>query len=69
MVDCAFLENSKLTIIDFKTDYVTKLTQAARAAHYRIQLETYAAALQRITALPIGHKFLYFFATGEAVEV
>ena len=69
VVDCAFLENSKLTIIDFKTDYVTKLTQAARAAHYRIQLETYAAALQRITALPIGHKFLYFFATGEAVEV
>ncbi len=69
VVDCAFEEDGKLTIIDFKTDYVTPSSQQERAEHYRIQLETYSKALSRITGLPIGQRFLYFFATGAAIQL
>lgn len=60
VVDCFFEENGQLILVDYKTDRVSKADLPARAEHYRGQLETYAAALQRITGKPVAQKMLYF---------
>ena len=61
VVDCALLEEDGITVLDFKTDYVTEETVAARAEHYRPQVLTYADALSRIYEMPIKASLLYFF--------
>ena len=69
VVDCAILEPDGITIVDFKTDYVTEATVMQRAAHYAPQLEAYSEALSRIYELPIKKKLLYFFGMNRYVEV
>ncbi len=61
VVDCALVESDGITILDFKTDYVTEETLPSVTAHYRPQVETYAHALSRIFRLPIKGKALYYF--------
>jgi len=69
VVDCALLETDGITIVDFKTDYVTDATIQQRAAHYAPQLEAYSEALSRIYELPVKRKLLYFFGMNRFVEV
>ena len=58
-----------ILVVDFKTDYVTKETLAEKAAYYRPQLTAYSAALERILGEPVVRRALYFFRTGDTVEV
>ncbi|MGN1000164.1 MAG: helicase-exonuclease AddAB subunit AddA [Faecousia sp.] len=69
VVDCAFLEPDGITLIDFKTDYVTEETLSDRAEHYRPQVETYADALSRIYKLPVKAALLYFFRLDRFVSI
>jgi len=69
VVDCALLEADGITVVDFKTDRVTEDTVAARAEHYRPQVEVYGEALSRIYELPIKEKKLYFFNLGRFVNL
>ena len=61
VVDCALPEPDGITVLDFKTDYVTEDTLTILAERYRPQVEAYADALSRIFALPVKEKRLYFF--------
>lgn len=61
VVDCAILEGDGITILDFKTDYVTEDTIGEAAERYRSQVEVYGEALSRIYEKPIQGKYLYFF--------
>ena len=61
VVDCALLESDGITIVDFKTDYVTEETLGACVSRYRPQVEVYAHALERIYGKPIKASYLYFF--------
>lgn len=61
VVDCALVEQDGITVVDFKTDYVTGETLQQITQRYRSQVQTYADALQRIYELPIKGKALYFF--------
>jgi ATP-dependent helicase/nuclease subunit A len=65
VVDCALIEPDGITIVDFKTDYVTKDTIDEITQRYRPQVETYADALCRIFGLPIKEKALYYFHIGD----
>ena len=69
VVDCALLEEDGITVLDFKTDYVTEETIGPRAESYRIQVETYAQALSRIYEMPIKASYLYFFRRNEFIPV
>ena len=64
VVDCALVEADGITVVDFKSDYVTDDTVAAVTEHYRPQVETYADALSRIYKLPVKAKALYYFRIG-----
>ena len=61
VVDCALLEPDGITVVDFKTDYVTEETLSGVVERYRPQLETYAHALSRIYQTKVKAACLYFF--------
>ena len=61
VVDCALLEADGITVVDFKTDYVTEETLPAVVARYRPQVAAYAQAMTRIYQKPVKQALLYFF--------
>jgi ATP-dependent helicase/nuclease subunit A len=61
VVDCAIMEEKGITILDFKTDYVTEETVIQAAMRYAPQVNAYAGALSRIFEKEIVGKALYFF--------
>ena len=58
-----------ITVVDFKTDYVTEELLAEKVEMYRPQITAYSAALERIMEKPVTRRVLYFFRTGQTVEV
>ncbi len=69
VVDCALIEPEGITVIDFKSDYVTEETLPDKVHLYASQVQTYAEALHRIYEMPIQKKLLYFFHLGRFVQV
>ena len=69
VVDCALLEDDGITVLDFKTDYVTEETIGDLTEHYRLQIGTYADALRRIYEMPVKESLLYFFHLNRFVKL
>ena len=69
VVDCYYETLEGITVVDFKTDRVTKSTLAGRAEHYRPQLEAYSRALEQITGKRVIRRVLWFFALGRSVDL
>lgn len=64
VVDCALVEDDGITIVDFKTDYVTTETLSQKINQYSSQVNAYADAMERIYEKTIKQKLLYFFHLG-----
>ena len=56
-VDCTFLEDGKLHIIDFKTDRVRSMEELWE--RYETQLRLYGAAMEEVSGLPVVELILY----------
>ena len=69
VVDCALLEDDGITVIDFKTDYVTEETLFHAVERYRAQVQTYAGALEQIFEQRVKEQYLYFFRLNRFVSV
>lgn len=69
VVDCAFIEDDGIVVIDFKTDFVTEQTLPDKINSYRDQVNTYARALSRIFEMPVKEAYLYFFHSGTLAAV
>ena len=69
VVDCCMEEDGALTILDYKTDYVTAETIAERARSYTPQISAYAAAMERILKKPVKETVLYFLTADTPVSV
>lgn len=69
VVDCALVEEDGITVLDFKTDYVTEKTLHTVTEKYIPQVRTYADALSRIYNMPVKSAVLYFFALGQFVDI
>lgn len=64
VIDCCVERDGKLTVIDFKTDYVTPETVDERARYYKGQLSAYALALERMMKMPVERKIVCFLTAG-----
>ena len=64
VIDCCIEEAGELTIIDYKTDYVTPETLEEKALYYKPQLVAYALAMERITKKPVRGCILCFLRAG-----
>ena len=66
MVDCAFVENGSLVIVDYKTDREPPEVLRER---YRTQLDVYRLAMGQCTAYPVSQTLLYSFHNHCVVEM
>ena len=69
VVDCALLEEHGITVLDFKTDFITESNRQAKVDQYRAQVTTYAKALERIYEMPVIAAYIYFFSTEQFVRI
>lgn len=69
VVDLYAVKDGTLTVVDFKTDRVTEETLPEKLAYYRPQLEAYSGALEKILQMPVVRRVLYFFHTGQEIDV
>ena len=69
VVDCWFETLEGITVVDFKTDRVTRQTVLERGEEYRPQLTAYSRALEEVTGRKVVRRMLWFFALDQAVEV
>lgn len=69
VIDCALVEDDGITVLDFKTDRITSDNRQERVLQYSRQVDTYVKALTRIYELPVKNAYIYFFSTGELVEI
>ena len=69
VVDLVLLEDDGITIVDFKTDYVTEESVQDAIVKYCEQVRAYAYAMERIFDKPVRAAFLYFFRLGEFYPV
>lgn len=68
VIDCFFEEEDGLVIIDYKTDYVTPETVMEVKERYRVQLDYYRRALERVTGKKVKECYIYLFGTGESLR-
>lgn len=67
IADCAFVEDNKLVIVDYKTDRVK--SEESLIENYSDQLKTYCKALKLCTGLEIKEALLYSFELSKTVKI
>ena len=67
VVDCAFIENGELIIVDFKTDKASSGTELAEK--YKEQLSVYRRCLSEVLDLPVKQTIIYSFRLNECIEL
>ncbi len=67
VVDCAFEENGKLVIIDFKTDRASSGEELIE--EYGPQLDTYRKCMSKVLGIPVSETVIYSFALGKTVNI
>lgn len=66
-VDCAFVENGELVIVDYKTD--RGVTMQELCERYRTQLKMYEFALSQCTGMAVRGTLIYSFENGEYIAL
>jgi len=69
VVDCAVVDEDGITVLDFKTDFITESNLGEKIAQYREQITVYAKALSRIFEKPIHEAYIYFFSSEQFVRI
>ena len=69
IVDAYFLEQDEIVVVDYKTNWTPPGGEQCLADQYRVQLECYGQALERLTGKRVKEKYLYSFCLGKAIEV
>lgn len=67
VVDCAIIEDIGITVLDFKTDFITAENLNDKITQYREQVRVYAKALERIYEKPIHAAYIYFFCSDQLI--
>ena len=67
VVDCAFVENGKLVIVDFKTDRASSGSELAEK--YKEQLSVYRRCLAEVLGLTVKQTIIYSFRLNECIEL
>ena len=72
-IDCYFEEDGNYILLDYKSDYVGSGSDEAEigrlAEHYRVQLELYREALEKIRGVRVKEAWLYLFSIGRAIKI
>jgi ATP-dependent helicase/nuclease subunit A len=69
IIDLAVIRPDFIQVLDYKTDQIGPEDLTPRIEKYRVQVELYARALQRIYQRPVVNKWIHFLAIGRTVEL
>ncbi len=69
IIDALIVEDGLDTIVDFKTDRISKAELTQRAKEYQWQIRMYARAVEDILHVAKLHKVLYFLSIRELVNM
>lgn len=70
VIDCFFEENGHWVLVDYKTDLIETEADIARAVNnYRIQIDLYTEALEKLTGKPVGERILYLLSINRAIRL
>ncbi len=69
IIDCCFIEEDGIVLLDYKTDYVPLNGIEIIKNKYIVQIDYYTKALQRLTGLMVKERYIYLFYTGETVAM
>lgn len=67
VMDCLLEYEKDFIIIDYKTDRT--MTEEELKNHYKIQLQVYGEAAEKLLGKPVSYLYLWSFTYGKAIEV
>ena len=67
IIDTAFEEDGKWVLVDYKTDRVKSGEDLIK--RYKIQVDLYKEALQRLTGMPVKACYIYSFRLHDAISI
>ena len=65
IIDAFFFEGEEIVLVDYKTDFAGKGQEQKLVEKYRVQLDYYAKALERLTGRRVSERIIYSFALGK----
>ena len=68
VIDCWFETNEGLLLLDYKTDFVPPDGSELIRQRYKVQIDYYTKALERITGKRVNERYLYLFYNGELLK-
>ncbi len=69
VIECWFEAGDGLVLLDFKPDYVPAGRSDIIRDRYKVQIEYYTKALEKMTGKKVAERYLYLFFTGELIAV
>ena len=69
IIDAYFEEEKDLVLVDYKTDHIRFGEESRLIDLYKVQLEDYADALERMTGKKVREKIIYSFAVHKEIQV
>ena len=69
IIDEYFEEEKDLVLVDYKTDHIRFGEESRLVDLYKVQLEDYADALERMTGKKVKEKIIYSFAVHKEILV
>ena len=67
IIDTAFEEDGEWVLVDYKTDRVKSGEDLIK--RYKIQMDLYKEALQRLTGMPVKASYIYSFRLHDAIII
>ena len=69
IIDLFFEENGEIVLVDYKTDYVKEDIEEEMNKKYKIQIDYYTKALEKMTGKRVSKRYLYLFYIEKAIEI
>ncbi|MBE5926255.1 MAG: helicase-exonuclease AddAB subunit AddA [Lachnospiraceae bacterium] len=67
IIDAFFMEGEEIVLVDYKTDYVEKIHELVEK--YRVQLDCYEEAIEKITGIKVKEKIIYSVHLSESINI
>lgn len=69
IIDAYFYEDREIVLLDYKTDYVPGGDPGVLIDRYRMQMDCYQMALERLAGVRVKERWIYSFGLGRAIPL
>lgn len=69
IIDAFFYEENEIILVDYKTDRARAGEEHKLVQKYKVQLDSYARALEKVTGKKVKEKILYSFTLKKAISI